>query len=110
MAYHCTEVFISVALTLKMQIAKLSPERWKVFQCLEIEGENSGTDTVRGRDVRPLLITSEQFAAFKARHAQQLCLVPEDNEQMRNSYLILDEKLRFLNNVDGTSCSLLFVI
>ena len=34
-------------------------------------------------------------------HSSVKCLVPESNEMMRSSYLILDEYMRFLDNTKG---------
>lgn len=74
-------------------------KRWKVFQCLEIAGENSGREGDL-RNVKEFLVTTEQFDAFCERHKRFLP-VAEGNDLMRNSYLILDEKLRFLNCSEG---------
>ena len=81
-------------------IIRLQPFRWKCFQVLLLKGENSG---VAGdlRDGRPLAITNEQFRSFIERHRAHRCLVFEDNRLMLNSYLLLDEKMRFLNCRDG---------
>ncbi|CAE7116909.1 unnamed protein product [Rhizoctonia solani] len=78
-------------------IAELAPFRWKVFQVLLLEGENDGIENGALRDARDLLITKEQFQSFLDRHKQQECLVPEDNDAMKDSYLLLDEEMRFLN-------------
>eukprot|EP00873_Tetraselmis_striata_P038389 jgi/Tetstr1/458653/TSEL_045046.t1 len=82
------------------QISALSPDRWKVFQMLLLGGENAGGGDLR--DAAPLEVTEAQFRAFIDRHAQQSCCVPEDNAAMRNSYLLLDEKMRFLNCSSGS--------
>ena len=79
-------------------IEKLKPYRWKVFQCLLIDGENAGEKALR--DARTMVVTSEQFDSFIKRHKKNNP-VPENNEDMRNSYLILDEYMRFLNNING---------
>lgn len=76
-------------------IEKLQPKRWKVFQCLLLQGENKGIDAKR--DATNLAISSEQFDSFLHRHSSVKCLVPENNAAMRDSYLILDEEMRFLN-------------
>jgi len=81
---------------MNQHIQELAPFRWKVFQVLRLEGENSGNNPTK-RDITPFLIDQEQFARFLDRHRQQECLVPEDNFNMKNSYLILDEYMRFLN-------------
>ncbi|KIJ62489.1 hypothetical protein HYDPIDRAFT_94583 [Hydnomerulius pinastri MD-312] len=83
------------------QIEELAPFRWKVFQVLLLDSENTGPETGSLRDARKLTITREQFQAFLDRHASQKCLVPEDNEAMKDSYLNLDEEMRFLDCQDG---------
>lgn len=80
-------------------IRELKPVRWKVFQCLLLSGENEGEDALR--DARDMVITREQFEAFVERHRDLECLVREDNRQMKDSYLILDEELRFLDCTGG---------
>jgi len=82
-------------------IEELSPVRWKVFQVLLLDSENTGQATGSLRDARDLVITDEQFSAFLDRHKCQRCLVPESNEAMRDSYLNLDEEMRFLDCRDG---------
>ncbi|KFV77645.1 Radical S-adenosyl methionine domain-containing protein 2, partial [Struthio camelus australis] len=81
------------------QIKALNPVRWKVFQCLLIEGENSGKDALR--EAEKFLISDEDFERFLDRHKGVSCLVPESNQQMRDSYLLLDEYMRFLNCTTG---------
>ncbi|KAK5058620.1 hypothetical protein LTR84_010884 [Exophiala bonariae] len=39
----------------------------------------------------------DEFDAFCAKHAAQKCIVPESNKVMAKSYLILDERLHFLD-------------
>ncbi|KAG8686134.1 Radical S-adenosyl methionine domain-containing protein 2 [Ceratobasidium sp. 423] len=75
-------------------IHELAPFRWKVFQVLLLEGENDGAENGALRDARDLLITKDQFQSFLTRHKEQKCLVPEDNEAMKDSYLLLDEEMR----------------
>ncbi|GLB44421.1 putative radical SAM superfamily protein [Lyophyllum shimeji] len=82
-------------------IRELAPFRWKVFQVLLLDGENTGRETNSLRDARELVITDEQFNAFLERHRDIDCLVPESNAVMRDSYLNLDEEMRFLNCKDG---------
>ncbi|XP_003215459.2 S-adenosylmethionine-dependent nucleotide dehydratase RSAD2 [Anolis carolinensis] len=81
------------------QIRALNPVRWKVFQCLLIEGENSGEDALR--EAERFVISDEDFEQFLKRHQGLSCLVPESNQKMKDSYLILDEYMRFLNCVNG---------
>lgn len=82
-------------------ITELSPFRWKVFQVLLLDSENTGEATGSLRDARDLVISHDEFEAFLERHKEQSCLVPEDNEAMKDSYLNLDEEMRFLNCRDG---------
>ncbi|CAK9029010.1 Radical S-adenosyl methionine domain-containing protein 2 (Inflammatory response gene 6 protein) (Viperin) (Virus inhibitory protein [Durusdinium trenchii] len=83
-------------------IERLKPIRWKVFQCLPIKGENVGDVE---RNVEPLLIPPEAFQGFIDRHRRcssvKQVLVAENNVTMKDSYLILDEYLRFLNCTSG---------
>lgn len=67
----------------------------QVFQVLLLDSENTGAETGSIRDARNLVITKAQFEAFLERHSFQKCLVPEDNEAMRDSYLNMDERMRY---------------
>ncbi|XP_007522315.1 S-adenosylmethionine-dependent nucleotide dehydratase RSAD2 [Erinaceus europaeus] len=81
------------------QIKALNPIRWKVFQCLIIEGENAGEDALR--EAERFVISDDEFETFLERHKDVSCLVPESNKKMKDSYLILDEYMRFLNCQNG---------
>lgn len=74
-------------------VERLAPERWKVFQVLRVVGQNDGS-------VEPLLITSEQFEAFVARH-RALGPIPESNAAMTDSYAMIDPLGRFYGDTDG---------
>ena len=80
-------------------IKKLNPDRWKVFQVLMVRGENE--DSSKLRDVTKFEITNEEFQQFVDRHKEIECMVPESNNTMKSSYLILDEEMRFLDKGDG---------
>ena len=80
-------------------IQKLKPDRWKCFQVLMVKGENE--DSTKLRDVTKFLISDEEFNNFIERHKKIECLVKESNKVMKSSYLILDEKMRFLDKGDG---------
>lgn len=71
------------------QIEQLAPFRWKVFQCLIVAGEDH--DETRKRDARTFLVTEKQWRTLCERHKHLECYVPEDNESMASSYLLLDE-------------------
>lgn len=81
------------------QIMQLDPCRWKVFQCLVVGGENAGKDALRNAE--SFVITDDEFQTFLDKHNDVKCLVPESNERMLNSYLILDEYMRFLDCTRG---------
>ncbi|RCI13213.1 hypothetical protein L249_0179 [Ophiocordyceps polyrhachis-furcata BCC 54312] len=76
------------------RVAELDPFRWKAFQVLRVEGENDSDSTLR--DVRRFEIGDDEFDAFCARHQHLACFIPESNRVMANSYLLLDEYLRFV--------------
>jgi radical S-adenosyl methionine domain-containing protein 2 len=80
-------------------ITQIQPFRWKVFQCLIVTGENDNEK--RKRDARSFLVSDEQWKAFCDRHKLLKCFVPESNEMMQGSYLILDEHMRFLDKGEG---------
>jgi radical S-adenosyl methionine domain-containing protein 2 len=82
------------------RVSRIDPFRWKCFQLLIIEGENAG-GVMDQRDARGLAITDAQFEQFLDRHRKQKAFVPENNRLMRNSYLLLDERMRFLNCQGG---------
>lgn len=90
--YNVNELFAE-------HIGQLRPVRWKVFQCLLLDGENAGEDALR--DARRFCVTDKEFEGFLGRHAGVQTLVPESNNTMRDSYLILDEYMRFLNCRNG---------
>ena len=80
-------------------IKKLNPDRWKVFQVLMVKGENE--DSTKLRDVTKFQITKEEFEQFVERHKEIERMIAESNDTMKSSYLILDEKMRFLDKGDG---------
>mmetsp|Transcript_18480 Transcript_18480/g.22188 ORF Transcript_18480/g.22188 Transcript_18480/m.22188 type:complete len:351 (+) Transcript_18480:79-1131(+) len=82
------------------QVAQLDPYRWKAFQVLILEGENSGQNGDL-RNAHDLKVSRSQFDAFCQRHSNQPALIPEPNDVMQNSYLLLDEELRFLDCSQG---------
>lgn len=78
-------------------IIDVHPERWKVFQVLPVQGQNS-------RRVDPLVISSEQFNGYVERNIRVqkhgIRLLPEDNEAMTGSYAMVDPAGRFFDAVD----------
>lgn len=79
-------------------VLELMPERWKIFQVLEVEGQND-------RDIDDLLVTQEAFESWVSRHRsvsnKGIQFVPESNDLMRGSYAMIDALGRFYTNVDG---------
>lgn len=80
------------------QIEKLQPFRWKVFQCLLVETENAGDKAIRKAET--YVIDDKQYEYFCSKHRHLKCFVPESNALMKESYIILDEYMRFLNKGD----------
>jgi len=76
-------------------IQEMDPVRWKCFQVFIVPEENGGSDTLR--DATEFMITNEQFKLFCDKHKHNKCFVPEGNDVMASSYLLLDEYLCFLN-------------
>lgn len=64
-----------------------------MFQVLLLDSENTGPDSNSLRDARHLTVTKEQYQAFLDRHKAQESLVPEDNDAMKDSYLLIDENM-----------------
>lgn len=79
-------------------VRRARPERWKIFQVLPVDGQNNGK-------VEPLLIDQEKFQLFVARHdflkAHGITLAPETNEDMTESYAMIDPIGRFFCNSGG---------
>ncbi|XP_074105355.1 S-adenosylmethionine-dependent nucleotide dehydratase RSAD2-like [Cotesia typhae] len=80
------------------EIENLNPFRWKVFQCLLVDTENAGEQAIR--KASEFVISDEQFEDFCSRHRHLPSFVPEPNVLMKESYIILDEYMRFLNKGD----------
>lgn len=76
-------------------IEEIQPFRWKCFQVLIVPEENGSERTLR--DARRFLISEDEWRLFCDRHKHQASFVPEGNDVMASSYLLLDEHLRFLN-------------
>lgn len=80
-------------------IAKAGPERWKLLQVLPVKGQNDGS-------VEGLLITDEEFDHYVARNryvgSLGIIVVPESNDLMTGSYVMVDPAGRFFDNVAGT--------
>ena len=67
-------------------IQRFYPDKWKVLRMLPVVNRN-------------LAISDQEFTAFVARHRQfGKIICPEDNQDMRDSYLMIDPHGRFFQN------------
>lgn len=80
-------------------VNEVNPMRWKLFQVLSIEDENSGPEALS--DVARFLISPQQYDHFIETHKQRVVnsdiIKVENNDVMRSSYTLLDEYGRFLD-------------
>ena len=79
-----------------IQLAK--PERWKMLQALPVKGQNDA-------HFADFEITAEQFEAYVLRNRivenYGISVVPENNEAMTKSYVMVDPAGRFYDNEQG---------
>ncbi len=79
-------------------ILEARPERWKLFQVLPVRGQNDGA-------VDPHLVTADEFEHYveSARRVEVhgVTVVPETNDLMTGSYVMVDPAGRFFDNVAG---------
>ena len=74
------------------------PERWKIFQVLPIQGQND-------EHIADLKIGHDQFETFISNHSyvseKGIVIVPETNDDMTATYLMVDPAGRFYDNANG---------
>ena len=74
------------------------PERWKLLQALSVKGQNDA-------HIADFVITTEQFEAYVQRNRTVedygISVVPESNEAMTESYVMIDPAGRFFDNTQG---------
>ena len=79
-------------------IARARPERWKLLQVLPVRGQNDGL-------VDNLVITGEEFGHYVSRNryveSVGIVVVPESNDLMTGSYVMVDPAGRFFDNAAG---------
>lgn len=79
-------------------IRQLAPQRWKVFQALQIDGQND-------LDAAFIRCPDEAFTTFKRTHAgltkEGIRTVFEGNDDMTASYAMVDPFGRFYDNIEG---------
>lgn len=74
------------------------PQRWKILQALKIDGQND-------KDFDQISCSDENFNFFVNRHKRSLPninIVPENNDMMTGSYLLIDPQGRLFDNTKGT--------
>ncbi len=76
----------------------IKPERWKIFQVLPMIGQNDN-------HIEELLISKQDFESYINRHRIvedfNIKVIPEDNDLMTGSYLMIDPQGRLYDNVEG---------
>ncbi len=92
---------------MRTSIEAVAPFRWKCFQVLVVKGENDSSKTLR--DATRFAISDRQFQQFCDKHSTCTGFVAEPNNVMKDSYLILDEYMRFLDKGNDPSASILEV-
>ncbi|WP_370214959.1 viperin family antiviral radical SAM protein [Mesoflavibacter profundi] len=70
------------------------PKRWKVLQVLPIKGQND----IKIEDFK---INSNQFEKFVLNHQNINIMIPESNESIKGSYVMVDPAGRFFENSEG---------
>lgn len=78
-------------------VIKMKPERWKIMQVLPVTGQNDN-------QVQDLLISKVEFENYLSTNSvvkdKHILIVPENNDQMKESYVMIDPAGRFFDNVD----------
>lgn len=88
---------LNVQENLSSFIEEVKPERWKIFKVLPVVGQNSGRVSV-------LLVTEEEYRQFLERNkldSPGIEIIPENNDAMTGSYLMIDPAGRFFDNTAG---------
>ncbi|WP_321516654.1 viperin family antiviral radical SAM protein [Marinifilum fragile] len=73
---------------------KTNPQRWKVMQVLPIKGQND-------KHIKSLEISDRQFSEFINKHKHISSYISETNNDMTNSYVMVDPAGRFFENSKG---------
>ena len=80
-------------------IVLVHPERWKLFQVLPVKGQNDDA-------VDAYIVSTEEFEGYirrsRAVEVHGIKLVPENNDLMTGSYVMVDPAGRFFDNTRGT--------
>ncbi len=80
-------------------IVKARPERWKLFQVLPVKGQNDA-------GIGEHIVSDGEFQRYvqQCRRVEMtgIVVVPESNDLMTGSYVMVDPAGRFFDNVSGT--------
>ena len=83
---------------LRSFILAMQPERWKIFQTLPVVGQNDSR-------ISEFAISESQFAQYVERNRsverREIRVVPESNDLMTGSYVMVDPLGRFFDNTKG---------
>lgn len=72
----------------------INPDRWKVLQVLQVKGQNDS-------EFNNLKVSNEEYLNFIFNHKERKCLVPETNNDITSSYLLIDCLGRFFDDTKG---------
>ena len=79
-------------------ILAIRPERWKIFQALPVEGQNDAR-------IDEMRVTADEFQRYvesnRTVEDSGIAVVPESNELMTGSYVMVDPRGRFFDNAQG---------
>lgn len=104
--YHCVRIKVNTVVTrgnlkedLTNFIVEARPERWKLLQVLPVKGQN---DVV----VDPYVVSPDEFERYvelgRRVEAYGIKVVPEGNDLMTGSYVMVDPAGRFFDNTSGS--------
>ena len=79
-------------------IRAANPERWKILQALAVDGQNNGR-------IDKYTVDADRFERYVERNrsveSEGIVVVPENNEMMTGSYIMVDPAGRFFDNTQG---------
>lgn len=79
-------------------IEKVMPERWKIFQVLPVKGQNDAR-------IEEMKVSEDDFLNYikinESVRLKGIVMVPEANDDMTDSYIMVDPAGRFFDNSGG---------
>ena len=83
---------------LRSFIVAIRPERWKIFQALGVEGQNDAR-------IAEMRVTADEFQRYvehnRSVEERGIAVVPENNQLMTGSYVMVDPRGRFFDDTKG---------